>query len=276
MDYVRYKEDVISNKEKELAFLNYFNERNFEVIDMSFIEKLQWKQLTQDDLDSLDSRSIWKNGDSFYSLRNDWTDQIQHYSREYQLKASRVTYAGPIAVNEHIHTNLGIEIFNPTRQDMLQCYQYIYDFIHTKLDLNIDFAVIGHYQLFDLLLSSEEHTDELYQAISERNISKISKLLTQEHPVVKLLKTPTHKQLEFLTTFADVNHPTYQSLQFWKKALKESGVQHVHLDITTMPPKSYYVGSFIQLYQNENGNPIASGGHYNGTLEGFGFGIQLN
>ena len=63
-------------------------------------------------------------------------------------------------MNEHIHTNLGIEIFNPTRQDMLQCYQYIYDFIHTKLDLNIDFAVIGHYQLFDLLLSSEEHTDE--------------------------------------------------------------------------------------------------------------------
>ena len=170
MDYVRYKEDVISNKEKELAFLNYFNERNFEVIDMSFIEKLQWKQLTQDDLDSLDTRSIWKNGDSFYSLRNDWTDQIQHYSREYQLKASRVTYAGPIAVNEHIHTNLGIEIFNRLDKTILQCYQYIYDFIH-KLDLNIDFAVIGHYQLFDLLLSSEEHTDG-YQAISDVTFRK--------------------------------------------------------------------------------------------------------
>src|SRR5699024_12465599 len=97
MDYVRYKEDVISNKEKELAFLNYFNERNFEVIDMSFIEKLQWKQLTQDDLDSLDTRSIWKNGDSFYSLRNDWKDQIQHYIRKYQLKDITFTYVYTIS-----------------------------------------------------------------------------------------------------------------------------------------------------------------------------------
>lgn len=276
MDYVRYKDDVINRKQKELKFLNFFNERNYEVIDMNFIEKLQWNQLTQDDLNSLDTRSIWKNGDSFYSLRNDWTDQIQHYSREYNLKASRVSYAGPVSINEHIYTNLGVEVFNPKRQDMLECYEFVYEFIQSELDLNVDFAVIGHYQLFDLLLPNEEHSEELFDAISERNISKISKLLTQNHPVVQLLKTPTHLQLDFLTTFADVNHPTYQSLKYWKKTLEDSGINHIHLDITTMPPKSYYVGSFIQLYQNNNRIPIASGGHYSGTLEGFGFGIQLN
>lgn len=275
MEYVRYTDDVISNKEKELKFLKYFNDKSFEVIDMGFIEKLQWNQLTQDDLNSLDTRSIWKNGGSFYSLRNDWTDQIQHYNREYQLKASRVTYAGPISINERIYTNLGVEIFNPNRNEMLQCYSLIYDFIQKELDLNVDFAVIGHYQLFDLLLPKEEQTDELFQAISERNISKISKLLPQDHTLVQLLKTPTHHQLDFLTKVADVNHPTYESLQYWKSALEDSGINHIHLDITTMPPKSYYVGSFIQLYQNNHRSPIASGGHYKGTLEGFGFGIQL-
>ncbi|MGO1759323.1 MAG: ATP phosphoribosyltransferase regulatory subunit, partial [Mammaliicoccus vitulinus] len=254
----------------------FFRATVFEVIDRNFIEKLQWKQLNLDDLYSLDTRSIWKNGDAFYSLRNDWTDQIQHYSREYHLKASRVTYAGPISINEQIYTNLGVEIFNPNRNDMLQCYQYIHDFIQNELELNVDFAVIGHYQLFDLLLPKEEQTEELFQAISERNISKISKLLTQNHTLVQLLKTPTHQQLDFLTTIADTEHPTYKSLLYWKAALEESGINHIHLDITTMPPKSYYVGSFIQLYQNNNRNPIASGGHYNGTLEGFGFGIQLN
>lgn len=276
MDYVKYRDDVIQKKEKELKFLKYFSARDFEVIDMSFIEKLHWKQLTQDDLNSLDTRSIWKNGDAFYSLRNDWTDQIQHYSREYNLDARSVTYAGPIAINEHIYTNLGIEIFNPKRNDMLQCYEYIHDFIQNELDLNVDFAVIGHYQLFDLLLSKEEQNEELFTAISERNISKISKLLSQNHSLVQLLKTPTHQQLDFLTTFADTDHPTYKSLQYWKATLEASGINHIHLDITTMPPKSYYVGSFIQLYENNNRNPIASGGHYNGTLEGFGFGIQLS
>lgn len=276
MDYVRYNNDVINRKQTELSFLNYFNERNYEVIDMSFIEKLQWSQLTQDDLNSLNTRSLWKNGDAFYSLRSDWTDQIQHYSREYHLNASRVSYAGLVSINEHIYTNLGVEVFNPNKQDMLECFQDIYHFIKNMLELTVDFAVIGHYQLFDLLLKDEEHTDELYFAISERNISKISKILDQDHPVVKLLKTPTHQQLDFLTTFCDESHPTYQSLQYWKQALESSGINHIHLDITTMPPKSYYVGSFIQLYENNTRTPIASGGHYNGILEGFGFGIQLN
>lgn len=276
MDYVTYQSDVIDKREIELMFLKYFNRLEYEVMDMSFIEELQWQQLTQDDLNSLSTKSIWKNGDAFYSLRNDWTDQIQHYSREYKLNARRVSYAGPVSINEQITTNLGVEVFNPSKDDMLQCFQNIHHFIQKLLNQNIDFAVIGHYQLFDLLLSNFEKTNAVYDAIGERNISKISKLLSQNHPVVKLLKTPTHQQLDFLTTFADTTHPTFQSLQLWKNALVSAGIQHIHLDVTTMPPKSYYVGSFIQLYENNKRKPIASGGHYKGVLEGFGFGIQID
>ena len=38
MDYVKYRDDVIQKKEKELKFLKYFSTRDYEVIDMSFIE----------------------------------------------------------------------------------------------------------------------------------------------------------------------------------------------------------------------------------------------
>ena len=87
----------------------------------------------------------------FYALRNDWTDQLQHYARTYDLNFKRAVYAGPIANNEHINSNLGIEVFNPSYEDMLTSFQYMLQFVREEMQQPVDFAVIGHYQLLDLL-----------------------------------------------------------------------------------------------------------------------------
>ncbi|CAL27549.1 ATP phosphoribosyltransferase regulatory subunit [Staphylococcus carnosus] len=276
MDYIEYQDKVLERKNLEFKFLNYFKNHHYTVIDLHFIERLNWQQLTQDDLESMSTRSIWKNGQNFFALRNDWTDQLQHYARTFDLNFKRAVYAGPIANNEHISTNLGIEVFNPSYEDMLTSFQYMLKFIKEEMQQPVDFAVIGHYQLLNLLLSESEQTPEILQLINERNISELSKKLSEIHPLVNLLKQPTHLQLDYIPSLIPNDHPTYLSLLRWSEELKRVGIESIHLDITTMPPKSYYIGSFMQIFKNDQSEPIMSGGHYDGEIEGFGFGIKLD
>lgn len=276
MEYIEYQDKVLNRKELELRFLKFFQALNYEVLDLHFIERLNWQQLTQDDLESMGTRSIWKNGKNFFALRNDWTDQLQHYVRTYKLNLKQAVYAGPIANNEHISTNLGIEVFHPSYEEMLTSFQAMLRFIIEEMKQPVDFAVIGHYQLLSLLLKEEERTPEILQLVNERNISELSKQLSNDHPLVRLMKQPTHLQLDYIQSMIPNDHPTYLSLMRWSEELKRAGISVVHLDITTMPPKSYYIGSFMQLFQNNQSEPIMSGGHYNGAIDGFGFGIQID
>ncbi|MGO3725859.1 MAG: ATP phosphoribosyltransferase regulatory subunit, partial [Staphylococcus carnosus] len=71
MDYIEYQDKVLERKNLEFKFLNYFKNHHYTVIDLHFIERLNWQQLTQDDLESMSTRSIWKNGQNFFALRND-------------------------------------------------------------------------------------------------------------------------------------------------------------------------------------------------------------
>ncbi len=276
MEYIEYQDKVLKRKELELRFLNYFQSHQYEVIDMHLIERLNWQQLTQDDLESMGTRSIWKNGQNFFALRNDWTDQLQHYVRTYSLNLKQVAYAGPIANNEHISTNLGIEVFHPSYEEMLTSFQLMLRFIQQEMKQKVDFAVIGHYQLLSLLLTEEERTSNILQLINERNLSELSKQLSKGHKLITLLKQPTHLQLDYIQSLIPNDHPTYLSLLRWSEELKRAGISTIHLDITTMPPKSYYIGSFMQLFQNDQSEPIMSGGHYNGEIDGFGFGIKID
>lgn len=276
MDYIEYQDKVLRRKALEYQFLKYFQNHGYTVIDLHFIERLNWQQLTQDDLESMSTRSIWKNGQNFYALRNDWTDQLQHYARTYDLNFKRAVYAGPIANNEHINSNLGIEVFNPSYEDMLTSFQYMLQFVREEMQQPVDFAVIGHYQLLDLLLTQSEQTPEILNLINERNISELSQRLTPTHPLITLLKQPTHVQLDYIPSLIPNEHPTYLSLLRWSEELRRAGIESIHLDITTMPPKSYYIGSFMQLFTNNQSEPVMSGGHYAGEIEGFGFGIKLD
>lgn len=276
MEYIEYQDKVLKRKDLELRFLKYFQSHQYEVIDLHFIERLNWQQLTQDDLESMGTRSIWKNGQNFFALRNDWTDQLQHYVRTYALNLKQAVYAGPIANNEHISTNLGIEVFHPTYQEMLTSFQLMLGFVQKEMKREVDFAVIGHYQLLSLLLSEEERTPKILQLINERNLSELNQQLPKGHKLLGLLKQPTHLQLDYIRNIIPNDHPTYLSLLRWSEELKRAGIQTIHLDVTTMPPKTYYIVSFMQLFENSQSEPIMSGGHYSGTIDGFGFGIQLD
>ncbi|CAC7375057.1 ATP phosphoribosyltransferase, regulatory subunit [Staphylococcus aureus] len=49
-------EQLIALKESETAFLKYFNKADYELVDFSVVEKLDWKQLNHEDLQQMGER----------------------------------------------------------------------------------------------------------------------------------------------------------------------------------------------------------------------------
>ncbi len=56
---VNNSEQLIALKESETAFLKYFNKADYELVDFSLVEKLDWKQLNHEDLQQMGERNFW-------------------------------------------------------------------------------------------------------------------------------------------------------------------------------------------------------------------------
>lgn len=50
---VNNSKQLIALKEAETAFLKYFNKADYELVDFSVVEKLDWKQLNHEDLQQM-------------------------------------------------------------------------------------------------------------------------------------------------------------------------------------------------------------------------------
>lgn len=266
-------QQLLESKKQEVQFLDYFSNQGFTLIDTSFIESLNWSQLTSDDLKQMPERSIWQNNDQIYALRNDFTDQLVRYYQNYELQNQKIAYSGPIARYQEVSTQLGLECYNPTIQDIHHAFQQFHTYIQHHLSTTVQYVVIGHYQLIHLLLDAKEQTASVLKWISQRNISELKKALGVQHPIVQLLLTPTDQQLSLLTSLYSAEHHIVASLELWATFLQSLNITNIHLDITPLPPRSYYKGTFIKAYLNNN--HVLSGGYYNNQLEGFGLGLVL-
>lgn len=266
---------LIRNKEKELAFLKHFEQADYQLVDFSFIESLTWPTLTQDDLQQMTERSFWQHNHQIFALRNDFTDQLLRYYSNYPSPNNKVAYSGPIIRDNVVNTQLGIEHYYPTINDMQNDFITFYDFIKSTLQDDIEFVILGHYQLIDLLLADKEQNAQILKLIQERNISELSQQLGTAHPIVQLLMTKTTDQLKLLTQLYTVDHSTIQALTRWEQFFKSLGVTDIHLDITPQPPRSYYKGAFMTCTLQHNKAQQLTGGYYTGELEGFGLGFIL-
>ena len=266
---------LINNKEFELAFLKHFQQAEFKLVDFSFIESLSWQTLTTDDLQQMTERSFWQHDHHIFALRNDFTDQLLRYYSNYPPQYQSVAYTGPIVRDNEVYTQLGIEHYNPTITDMQNDFITFYDYIKTALNDDIDFVILGHYQLIDLLLSPKEQTEDVLKLIQERNISELTSKLGIAHPVVQLLTTKTTEQLDLLSQLFPHDHRTIQALRRWEQWFKSQDITDIHLDITPQPPRSYYKGAFMRCHLKNNKSQQLTGGFYKGELEGFGLGFIL-
>lgn len=266
---------LINHKELELAFLKHFQRAQFKLVDFDFIEVLSWQSLSKDDLQQMTDRSFWQHNHQIFALRNDFTDQLLRYYSNYPTEYQKVAYAGPVVRNNNIYTQLGIEHYNPTITDMQQDFSRFYSFIQEQLEDDIDFVIVGHYQLIDLLLTPQEQTHDNLKLIQERNISELTTSLGVAHPIVQLLTTKTTEQLKLLSQLFPQDHRTIQALRRWEQCFKSLNIIDIHLDITPQAPRSYYKGAFMQCHLKNHKTQQLTGGFYKGELEGFGLGFIL-
>lgn len=273
-DSVKEANQLIALKETETAFLTYFNQQNYRLVDFNVIEKLDWQQLNHEDLQQMGERSFWQHNRQIYALRNDFTDQLLRYYTMYPTDAEKVAYTGLIIRNNDTATQVGIEHYEPTLTNVQQSLQLFIDFITTKLNDQINFVVLGHYQLLDALLEKEFQTSEVLAMIEERNLSGLAQYLSPSHPMIQLLQENTLTQFDQLNNYISEKHVAFKELKIWQQWLSTQGYNEIHLDLTAQPPRSYYKGLFIQCHLTER-DRILTGGYYKGTVEGFGLGLTL-
>lgn len=266
--------DVIQQKINELNFLQQAEMHGFKIIDTDFIETLNWTQLSKDDLRQMNERSVWQNETTLYALRNDFTDQLKRYYSIYQRHHDLIAYSGPIARHHRVVTHLGLECYEPTIQHIQQAYTFFKSYIETVLHERIDYVVLGHFELIQLLLGPKAENHTLLNLLEQRNISELISQLSVSHPLVQLLNMPTHVGIDHLHTLYPEDHRILQSLTRWTTFLKQIGIEDIHLDITPQPPRSYYTGTFIKSYLSSG--KVLSGGYYCDDLEGFGLGLTLD
>ncbi|MCS4485691.1 ATP phosphoribosyltransferase regulatory subunit [Staphylococcus americanisciuri] len=264
---------LITSKLAEVSFLRLAEQCGFQLIDTSFIETLNWETLTSDDLKQMQERSMWQDHKKLFALRNDFTDQLVRYYQQYDRQHQSVAYSGAIVRHQKIQTQLGLECYQPTIQAMHQAFITFYDYIRDTLNDDIDYVILGHYELVHLLLGDKQ-TSEVMTWIAQRNISALTTALGVEHPLVQLLLTPTHEQLQQLNSRFDASHQIVATLNHWDNFFRSLGIQKLYLDITPQPPRSYYKGIFINAVLAKRQTTL-NGGYYKETLEGFGLGLTL-
>lgn len=211
---VNNSEQLIALKESETAFLKYFNKADYELVDFSLVEKLDWKQLNHEDLQQMGERNFWQHEHQIYALRNDFTDQLLRYYSMYPTAATKVAYTGLIIRNNEAAVQVGLENYAPSLANVQQSLKLFIQFIQQQLRDNVHFVVLGHYQLLDALLDKSLQTPDILSMIEERNLSGLVTYLSTEHPIVQILKENTQQQLNVLEHYIPNDHPALNAQQF--------------------------------------------------------------
>lgn len=112
----------------------------------------------------------------------------------YPTSATKVAYTGLIIRNNEAAVQVGLENYMPTLTNVQQSLQLFIQFIQQQLQDNVQFVVLGHYQLLDALLDKALQTPDILSMIEERNLSGLVTYLSAEHPIVQILQENTQNK----------------------------------------------------------------------------------
>ena len=152
---------IISMKEKNYVF-KVFHQQKYNVVDFNLIEELDWRRLTHEDLQQMDERSFWQQNKSIYALRNDFTINYSDIIRTIQhiLKSS---LCRDIIRDNRVIKQVGIENYEPQFDKITQNFLDFQYFIQNVLHDDIQFVILGHYQLIDALLEKIIKLEKLWR-----------------------------------------------------------------------------------------------------------------
>ncbi|MFZ2673593.1 MAG: ATP phosphoribosyltransferase regulatory subunit, partial [Trichococcus flocculiformis] len=110
--------------------------------------------------------------------------------------------------------------------------------------------------------------------ICERNQDALKHRLGADHPLIGLMDQAPTEQAGYLKEHYPELTGHLNELAEWEATLKSKNVDYVYADMLALPNQSYYKGIFIQLYGENQTEPVASGGQYTSSSKAFGMAIN--
>ncbi|WP_208559335.1 ATP phosphoribosyltransferase regulatory subunit [Marinilactibacillus kalidii] len=276
MNTTSLNKSILHQKKQELDFLHHFHGLGYDLIDLSAIEKFDWTTLSSDDLGLMTERHKWQHEGALYALRSDWTNAIVRYRQKYQLHSETIAYSGPIYTLTTEKHQYGLETFTGDVNKQMAVLKQMVNYIKDTLTLPLSVAVISHNTLLKNLLSETELNDALTRKyIQERNRDALKAKLGEEHPIIDLMAQPAAEQANYVKTNMPHLKRHIEEMNHWEKILIEEKVSYVYGDMLALPSQSYYKGISIQLYAEDQVEPIASGGQYSSPSNAFGIGLNI-
>ena len=268
-------ESLLAKKQREMGFLHHFHHLGYNLIDLGVVEKFEWTQLSHDDLHLMLNRHKWQSGDKLFALRSDWTNAIVRYRKQYHLRADKIAYSGPVYSLLKERHQLGVETFTDSIPKQIEVLGDMITFMEKELELSLSVAVVSHNKLLKKILSPRELEDaSVRKFICERNQDALKHRLGADHPLIGLMDQAPTEQAGYLKEHYPELTGHLNELAEWEATLKSKNVDYVYADMLALPNQSYYKGIFIQLYGENQTEPVASGGQYTSSSKAFGMAIN--
>lgn len=249
-----------------MEYMQRIEESGYKLIDLNMIEPFQMenKNIHPDSI-------VFERNKQLFALRSDWTRSILNYNNTFQLSQQKFGYFGPVIRQHKTQYQAGVELYQPTLEEMVESIALHFDFIEEISDQTFAIIVVNNDILLDMYIKKYQLTDEIREYVIDKNLSALREALGQDHPFYELMILPVSQQFDRVNELFGDSEPM-QIIHRLKETVDAKETRFM-LDLSFRSPQAYYNGFYFQAFLGGN-SPVLSGGQY---AEGaFGIGINLS
>lgn len=247
-------------------YMQLLADESYQLIDLNMVEpfQIETKNFHPDSI-------VFERNQQLFALRSDWTRSIFNYNQTFQLSQQKFAYFGPVLREFQTQYQAGVELFQPTLDEMLTCIELHLDFVANVSESEFTVLVVNDEELLDQCIKHYQLNASVKQLIVDKDLSSLKEHLGDKHPLYQLMRAPVSQQFDMVNHLFG-NCEEMRMIHQLKEKMQARGTRFV-LDLSFRSPQSYYNGFYFQAFLSEN-TPILSGGQY---AEGaFGIGINLS
>lgn len=248
-------------------YMKLMSDENYKLIDLNMIEPFRIE-----DKEYQPSSLIFERDELMYAVRSDWTRSLLNYNESYFLDEQYFCYFGPVIRDYSSFYQAGVELYEPSNQDILRSIELHLDFVQKKVsedDQKLRSLVINNDRLIDLYIEKYNLPRQVRPLIYDKNLTDLRELLGEDNPLSDLLSRRVSQQFDLVQEeFSDRKEMTL--IKEIKQMAEEHQIKFI-LDLSFRSPQRYYNGLYFQVFLNYE-TPLLSGGAYNEQA----FGIALD
>lgn len=248
-------------------YLEMVSKAGFQLIDLNMVEPFN-----ADEKAAYPQNIVFEKDDQLFAIRSDWTRSILNYRKTYDLNQANFAYYGPMIRDHKSSYQAGVELIDPSPEDVAKTIQLHLDFVEDMSQENFNIIVVNNEDILDMYIDKYQFGPEIKGYVVEKNLSALANSLGKDHDFYQLMTRPVSRQFEVVNQdFGDT--PAMAAIHLLKDKLANTQTKLI-LDLSFRSPQQYYNGFYFQAFLNNNPKPIFSGGQY--ASNWFGIGMNLS